>query len=222
MKNVHILSSVFLAAALVAAATLSSCTNEDNAVVENPSDNEVLFTATLAPRGEAQGDGATRAVDSSGKTKWKKNELIYVYYEKEDGGYGTAEAKIGTVAADGSAPFTVTLTKPKKGGEAKLVYPATLGYNGEVKVSKLVNQAGTISDISTNRDAATATATLDVDNATFSSPITMKNEVCICKFSFSGLQPDDDENMYKVYIKVTEQGAPDLQNQPRHPGHLLL
>ena len=207
MKNVHILSSVFLAAALVAAGAVTSCTNEDNAVVENPSDNEILFTAPLAPKG---GDGATRAVYVDGTTAWVDGEQIAIYYQTGENSFALTTATVDASDTDGSATFSATLTGAMNGTKAKFIYPASLAKdNGEINISRLKsNQKGTLDDLSANFDAATVEAELVVSStsATVSDPVSMKNELCICHFTFSGMTFDSDVNSMDVYITATENG----------------
>jgi len=165
--------------------------------------------------GEAKGDngGTTRAIttgtDANSKeilnVAWAKDEHIAIYYQKNDDSWATAMATVGTPNGDGSAPFTATLTNAK-GGEAKLIYPYSLAQNGELKTgvgSAFRAQDGTIEYISQKLDAATATATIDVNGgtATVTGPVTMQNQVCICKFNFSGLYPDATENYFNITIR---------------------
>ena len=197
-------------------ALTTSCSSEDNTIdmpqTQQPAGNTITLTATLAPKGDD--GGTTRAIttgtDANSKeilnVAWAKDEHIAVYYQKTDDSWATAMATVGTPNGDGSAPFTATLTNAK-GGEAKLIYPYSLANtNGELKTgvgSAFRAQDGTIEYISQKLDAATATATIDVNGgtATVTGPVTMQNQVCICKFNFSGLYPDATENYYNITIR---------------------
>ena len=210
-----------IAVALLTAGTLTtSCSSEDTTIetpqTQQPAGNTITLTATLAPKGD---DGGTTRAITTGKdanskeilnVAWQQGEVIAVYYQKTDDSYAKALANIGAPNADGSAPFTATLTDAK-GGTAKFIYPATLAKDGELKTgynSDFWNQDGTIEFISRKLDAATATATIDVNGgtATIVGPVTMQNQVCICKFSFSGLSSDATENYYDITI-YEKQGA---------------
>lgn len=194
-------------------ATLASCSNDDN--IDNTEQNgtrQITFTAMLAPKGD-NGSG-TRAitVENQGTTSeilnvaWRAGEQIAIYYQKNDDSYATAMATVGTPNADGSAPFTATLTNAK-GGTAKFIYPYSLAdKNGELKMKgeySFRTQGGTIEYISQYLDAATATGTIDVTGgtATVSGKITMENQCCICKFNFIGLRNEATENFYNITIK---------------------
>ena len=207
MKNVHILSSVFLAAALVAAGAVTSCTNEDNAVVENLSDNEILFTATLAPKGNN-----TRSVDADGHTKWVTGEQIAIYYQttESENSFATAIADV-TANGDGSATISATLTDAKDGGAVSFVYPASL-HNGAGDINEtalLTTQNGRLNDgsknISKNFDAATTSGTLVVNSegATVGGTVALQNRVCICKFSFSKKIDEYNTQSITALQKVT-------------------
>ena len=202
-------------ALLTAGALTTSCSSEDNTIdtpqTQQPAGNTITLTATLAPKGDD--GGTTRAIttgtDANSKeilnVAWAKDEHIAVYYQKNDDSWATAMATVGTPNGDGSAPFTATLTNAK-GGTAKLIYPYSLAQNGELKTgvgSAFRAQDGTIEYISQNLDAATATATIDVNGgtATVTGPVTMQNQVCICKFNFSGLYSDATENYYNITIR---------------------
>ena len=180
MRSNH-LYSIILAAALVAA-------------------------ATLAPKGNN-----TRSVDADGHTEWVTGEEIAIYYQttESENTFATAIADV-TANTDGSATFSATLTDAKDGTKAKFIYPASLAKdNGEINISRLKsNQKGTLYDLSANFDAATAEAELVVSgtSAPVSDPITMKNEFCICRFTFSGMTFDSDVNSMDVYITATENG----------------
>ena len=200
------------AALLTAGALTTSCNSEDNIIATSQQPSRITLTATLAPKGDI--DGQTRAITTgtdevTGKeilhVAWQQGEHIAIYYEKNDGTYATAIATVGTPNADGSAPITATLTNAK-GGTAKLVYPYTLAKNGELNTgagSAFRTQEGTIEYISQYLDAATATGTIDITGgtATFAGPVTMQNQVCICKFNFNRMNIDEAENYYHITIR---------------------
>ena len=205
-----------IAVALLTAGVLTTgCSSEDNTIdtlqTQQPAGNTITLTATLAPKGD---DGGTTRAITTGKdanskeilnVAWAKDEHIAVYYQKTDDSWATAMATVGTPNGDGSAPFTATLTNAK-GGEAKLIYPYSLAQNGELKTgvgSAFRAQDGTIEYISQKLDAATATATIDVNGgtATVTGPVTMQNQVCICKFNFSSISSYDAENYYDITIR---------------------
>ena len=195
-KTFHILTAALL---LTAGALLTTGCGNDDTAIDNGKDQPaqgrtVMFTATLAPKGDDGGQTRAITVDNQGtatetlNVAWAAGEEIAIYYQKTDGSYATVTATVSTPNPDGSAPFTATLTDAK-GGEAKFVYPASLAdTEGGIDKNKLMTgQTGTIADISNNFDAATGTGTIIISGteATLSGKVAMTNQVCICKFSFS-------------------------------------
>ena len=211
MKHVFLSISVLC---LLAAGTMSSCKKLDDIPGNEPEPQQpvptaITFTATLAPKSEAsQSKAITSGYEASKEVlnvSWAKNEYIAIYYQKTDDTYATAMATIGTPSVDGSAPITATLTNAK-GGIAKFIYPYTLAKNGELNSgsgSDFRKQDGTLDFISRNLDAATATGTINVsgNSATVSGSVKMKNEVCICRFSFNGMENDPTESFYDITIR---------------------
>ena len=202
-------------AMLTAGALTTSCDNEDNIIdisQLSSAEKTIAFTATLAPKGD--GGGQTRAITTgtdnvTGKeilnVTWAAGEKIALYYEKNNGTYATALATVGTPNANGSAPINANLTDAK-GGTVKFIYPYGLAQNGELKTgagSHFRTQDGTIEYISQYLDAATATGTIDVTDgtATLAGTVTMQNQVCICKFNFTGMDLDETENYYDITIR---------------------
>ena len=146
-------------------------------------ESTMRFTATLSAKGQSQ----TKSVNESGVTTWVVNEQIAVYYEKTNGTYGKATANVDAVN-DGKATISASLTDAKNGGVVKFTYPATIvnATGDDLNPTKLATQQhGTIADISTNFDAATATATLVTDGTTCGTTesVSMTNRVLIGKFT---------------------------------------
>ena len=213
---------------LSAMAGLTSCANEDtaldNTTAQTAEGRTVQFTATLAPKGEAQPELAEGNGDNGGQTRaitvndqntanetlnvaWKEGEKIAVYYQTGETTYATATATVGTPNEDGSAPITATLTDAKAGGTAKFVYPAKLhDGQGDIDESKLQNeQVGNLTkvfySISNRFDAATGSGTISISdgNATTSGSISLANKCCICKFKIN-LSGSGFENYFKIMI----------------------
>ena len=191
-------------------AGMTSCANEDtaldNTTAQTAEGRTVQFTATLAPKGEAQPEVAEGNGDNGGQTRaittgkdddnkeilnvaWQKDEKIAVYYEKTNGEHATATAIVGTPNDDGSAPITATLPDAKNGSEVTFIYPYSLAKDGEINKDKLKNsQQGLLTgdnSISTNFDAAKGTGTIAVSGseASVSGKVKMTNRVCICKMT---------------------------------------
>ena len=215
----HLFQSI-TALCLIAAFSLASCNRIEDIPgeepeIQQPAANEISFTATLAPKGEEPQSKAITSGTEAGKevlnVAWAEYEQIAIYYQKTDDSWATAMATVGTPNPDGSAPITATLTNAK-GGTANFVYPYSLAKNGELKTgagSAFRSQDGTLEYISQNLDAATATGTIDVTGgtATVSGTVAMQNQVCICKFNFSGLSSDATENYYDITIREKAGGS---------------
>lgn len=175
---------MMIAVALLTAGVLTTACTNDDAAIENPTEQtvkgEMLFTATIASKG-----AQTRSVNESGVTTWVVNEQIAVYYQKTDDSYATATANVDAVNG-GVATISATLSNAKNGSEVKFVYPATLANaTGDIDATKLATQHGTIADISANFDAATASATLATNGTTCgtTADISFTNQVVIGKFT---------------------------------------
>lgn len=189
------LKLMMMAVALLTAGVLTTgCTNDDDAnasATELTGKGAMRFTAKI----NAKGDD-TRSVDETGQAAWMVGEEMAVYYEKEDGTYGTATASVDEVVA-GMATISASLEDAKDGGVVKFVYPASLvnATGDDIDMAKLSTQHGTIADISAQFDAAKATATLKTNGSTYGTTtnIAFRNEVLIGKFTpkFNGTAIDE-------------------------------
>ena len=186
-------------ALLTAGALAASCSSEDNIADEpqtqQPEENVITLTATLAAKGD---NGSGTRVITTGKdaqdkeilnVAWAKGEQVAIYYQKIGDSWATATATVGKPNDDGSASITATLYNAK-GGTASFVYPASLANTtGDIDEVKLISQNGNLTGdngISTKFDAATGTGTITVkgSEASVSGMVMMTNRVCICKFHF--------------------------------------
>ena len=218
---------ITIAVALLTAGVLTtSCSSEDNTIdtpqTQQPAGNTITLTATLAPKGD---DGGTTRAITTGKdanskeilnVAWKSGEEISIRYQKSDNSWARVKATVGTPNADGSAPFTATLTEAKDGATAKLIYPYSLANTdgNDIRLTNLKGQSGMLTkpvsgadnSISSYYDYALGTATIAVNGteATVTGPVVMQNQVCICKFSFSGISSDATENYYWITFNITE------------------
>lgn len=191
-------------AALLLAATFTACSSESgdiitDTVIPQPDQpatgKEVILTGTLADKGGEE----TRSLDDDGKTQWWHGEKIAIYYQKTDGTFATATATIQNKDIDYSSgrhttSYTAKLTDPKSGTNVKLVYPASMsdGAGGYSTEGLLTQQLGTIDDISDKWDLATGQGIMTVSGSKATLPtVTMKNELCICKFTFDGVPADE-------------------------------
>ena len=221
MKTVkHILAATLL----IPCAVLWSCSKGVDPVEESPAEEtspeteeslDVIFTATLAPKDGAATKVITPGTDAQDKeilnVSWAVGELIGIYYQKEDQkedlSYARGYAKVTAVdPVTGAATVEAHLSAPL-GGEAKFIYPYTLmNENGEMDMTPFRKQDGTINYISNNLDAATTTVTIvrDGGTASVSGSVQMESRCCICKFSFTGIGSDPEENYYEITIREKE------------------
>ena len=213
---------LFAASLLMGGTLLTACSGDDitteTPVVEEPVETVqgVPFTATLDAK-----DDATRSItlgtDGDGKetlnVRWQVGEWIAVYYLKSDGTTHATARAVVTAVDETTGRATITthsttpLVDPMDGSEVKFVYPYTLAMDGEIKVSRLLQQQdGTIDGISTNFDAATGTGTLSVSagTAVTTAPIALTNQCCICKFRFTLQDESATATHYDVSIKFKD------------------
>jgi hypothetical protein len=171
---------------------LAACTPAQKPEIQEPTENVIHFTATLAPKGENPLSKAITTGTEGGKevlnVAWAEGEEIAVYYQTS-GDPATATATVQSVT-NGVATITADLTGAINGGSVSLVYPATLhNGTGGIDESKLLNQNGNLTGangVSTKFDAATGDGTIIVNGteATLNGNISLTNQVCICKFRF--------------------------------------
>ena len=170
-------------------ALFAACTNEEIVEPQQGEAEKVIhFTATLAPKGE----GSSRAITNKwedGKeilnVAWAENEKIAICYTKTDGTPTRVKATVQSVAGDGSATFTATLTDVADGTQAKFIYPYSLATDGGgINMTEFCKQSGELTEgvnsISKRYDLATGTGIISVgETATVSGKVGMKNEACI-------------------------------------------
>ena len=172
---------------------LAACTPAQKPEIQEPTENVIHFTATLAPKGENPQSKAITTGMEGGKevlnVAWAVGEEIAVYYQTSVDP-ATATATVQSVT-NGVATITADLTGAIDGSSVSLVYPASL-HNGKggIDETALLNQNGNLTGangISTKFDAAIGTSTItliDGWNESVSDMVTMTNQVCICKFRF--------------------------------------
>lgn len=176
---------------------LAACTPAEKPNLQEPTENVIHFTATLAPKGEGPLSKAITPGTEAGKdvlnVAWAEGEEIAVYYQTS-GDPATATATVQSVDSE-TGVATITASLPDaKGGLAKFVYPASLhNGTGDIDESQLMNNQNgllrsgnkNISNISKDFDAATATGTITVSGseATISGTVAMQNRVCILKIT---------------------------------------
>ena len=215
-------------ALLASGALVTSCSIEDNTVDTTPQTmqpptgpNAITFTATLAPKEVYDSQTRSISVENQGtpnetlNVAWKEGEKISLRYQKSDDSWAKVKATVGTPNADGSAPFTATLTDAKDGATAVLIYPYSLANKegDDISWNQLKDQSGYLTKLGSGADNSIcnkydyamekATITVNDTGATVTGPVVMKNQCCICKFSFPNIKTDETENYYWITFNIT-------------------
>ena len=176
MKNTLILSLGIL---LSAGSLLTACSSDDGASDGSPAGSTWTLTLKATKGGN---EAITRALSLGTDNKtlnatWATTENVYVYYEKDPGNHGvlhpTANSEVATLTGDltgfadrfiedqiSSGGFYITLQFPREG---------QISYDG---------QKGTLEDISSNYDWATATV-----KVTAAKPVDNKNKILTAEYA---------------------------------------
>lgn len=197
-------------AILLTGACMVACSGSDDDKAGNvtPQPNQqggktVILTGSLSPKSSE----TTRSVDADGNTQWVVGEKIGVIYQKTGGAKDVAEATITLIRGAQNAEFTATLTDVADGTQTvDLIYPYSLATTEGYNKTKLLNQQkGTIEDISANWDLATGKGQMKVSGETATLPsLTLKNQLCICKFT---LKNNDGKVDFKVSSFAIKDGT---------------
>ena len=184
-----------LAAAMVTVTMVTACAaEEDNAVVSSE-DKPQTVTQTIHL---TLGNDATRAVTADGVKTWSEDEYVAVLFELEnydESGpkYTSVTGQLSNVSEDGkSADLTVTFSNMsgtlKSDGKFLLVYPSTacnLYADDGLDPDLLKTQDGTLAKLSSTKDLAVGSGTLNGTYLPAGATITMKNPNCIMKLSLT-------------------------------------
>ncbi len=184
-----------LAAAMVTATMMTACAaEEDNAAVSSE-DKPQTVTQTIHL---TLGDGATRAVTAEGVKTWSEDEYVAVLLElaNYDGSsrkYTSVTGQLSNVSDDGkSADLTVSFSNMwdtlKSDGKFLLVYPSTaydLYADDGLDPDLLKTQDGTLTKLSSTKDVAVGSGTLNGTNLPAGATVTMENPNCIMKLSLT-------------------------------------
>ena len=164
-KTFRFLSMATLA---LVGAVMTSCSNEDDSVSNQQSENNsnvVTLTATVGF------GGSTRALTSAGAKTFADGDKIAVIYKNTSGETKKAVGTIASGVGSSSATFTVTLTDPNKDAAIRYIYPeaisksyipptAKIDDNGTVDFASLNIQKGQLATLGNNLDLCT----FDADN----------------------------------------------------------
>lgn len=123
--------------------------------------------------------------------------------------YATTTATVQSVDETGAATIIAPLDKVPMGSTVRLIYPASLhNKTGGIDESKLVNQKGNLTGlggISREFDACTGEGEISVrgGKVTLDDIVTMKNEVCICKFHFDIVENYGESGPSRNFSPIT-------------------
>ena len=205
-----------MAALVLVGAVMTGCSSSDdltdNTQPQQPENtsNVVTLTTTVS----LGGDGATRALTSTGVKTFAAGETMALCYWNTSGNWVKAVSnalKAGDIA-DGSksATFTFTLTDPKKSGPVVYIYPAAIvKEDGDVDNDALFNnQDGTLAKLASTFDYSSGSGAWDGDNL---PSVTLENQLAILAItlkdeagtseitgSITGLTLSDGTNTYNV------------------------
>ena len=171
------------ALALVGAMTVS-CSSDDNIIdqAQQPATNagnvEILTTTV-----SLGGDGATRALTSTGVKTFAEGETMAIYYWKNKGNDHvkavSAPLTAGNITNGGkSATFTFTLDNPYKNMSVSYVYPAAMANADFTPNYDALynNQDGTLATLASNFDFCTRSGAWSGDNL---PSVTLVNQLAI-------------------------------------------
>ena len=184
----QILRNLSIAALAFVGAMTVSCINQ----LEEPQQPQEGNTVTLTTTVGIETSPATKALDADGKKTFAAGEKVALIYTKSDGSTkAISEYAIQSEDIHDSgkkATLSFTLTDPKEGA-VTLVYPASLASTAAddgIDPVRLQNtQNGTLTTLSANFDAATASDNMTVSgtSAVLSSSINLTNPLCIGEFT---------------------------------------
>lgn len=215
----------------------------------------VLGCTSLEISGQAGNDGdrtitvtttvsmgvSTRALTADGVKTFSPGDQVAFVYTRE-GILGDIEVKAVSNSLTANhifdngkkARLTVSLTKPKSGGNLRLIYPASMadGYYGDVNFGALSTQDGTLTSLAEKLDLAIGTGTLNPDGS-LPAAVTLYNQLAIAAFTIedetgkditstvTSLTVNDGTNSYSVN-RTAAAGPIFLALQPVRAGQTIL
>lgn len=176
-----------MAALALTAATLTACSNEEEAIVEENAqqDRVVTLVTTLSPMSGVT--TRTTATETSGALalRWEVDDKVWVSYTNTSGTSVEAQGTVTAVDGSGNATISVDLTNPKNGNSTIVFgFPYIRFHNS---LDPRTGQIGTLADIVANYAASRGDGTLSVSGGTATLPtgVTMNPQMCIWKLSFT-------------------------------------
>ena len=170
-----------MAALAMVGAVMTSCSNDDSIIDEQPVNSGKTVTLTMTV---GLDDGvSTRALTADGVKTFAAGEKMAVIYKKTGGATAMAETVAlkddGDITNSGkSATFTVTLDDPDKTQNVTYVYPAAMvNSDGSVKDDALAQQDGTLASLASNLDYCTNSGAWT--NGTDLPSLTLDNQFAI-------------------------------------------
>ena len=177
--------------ALLFAAALTGCSSDEITSGVTPAQEPsepaevkmIPFTATIGDKSSNEGSRALSQEDGYISTSWAVYEQIAVVFNSKK-----YTATVTEVAANGSAVISGTVPADTPDNQAvDLIYPASAVTDaGAISSTLLSAQEGTLSDVASKYDVATASGNLSVSgtSATLADQVDFTNSYAICRFSF--------------------------------------
>ena len=207
----QILRKLSIAALAFVGVMTVSCSNLEITPLQPHSglDPESSGTVTLTTTVGIETSPATKALDADGKKTFAAGEKVALIYTKSDGSTkAISEYAIQSEDIHDSgkkATLSFTLTDPKEGA-VTLVYPASLASTAAddgIDPVRLQNtQNGTLTTLSANFDAATASDNMTVSgtSAVLSSSINLTNPLCIGEFTIQEGSTDITNKLLRLTV----------------------
>lgn len=218
-----------LAAVLTASAALTGCSSE-LAEVQKQVQAEEAQTYTLVINATKPGnDALTRAIEESGSslsTTWGEGEKVYAYINDATADDDAIEL---TPQTTGVKATTLTGTVTKTGGFTTSDVLHLYYLKKQSAYNNYTGQVGTLPDIASKFDYATATVNItavgptdiySTDNILATSNATFERQQAISKFTLSKKGTTDDLDVTPLTIKSDALTA-DLEVTPASGAHVI-
>ena len=195
-----------MATLILAVATLTGCSKEEEQVAEPA----VVKTCTTTV--SIEGNEASKALTEAGVKTFEAGEQIAVVYENTS---PTLVKEVITLTAGDitnagkNATISLEMTNPKARGTLRIIYPAAMAGTNDVDYTLLYEQNGTLDQISSQFDLGLYEGTLTGEAELPASP-ELENPLTICEFTLkneagsgtltgiTALYIGDGENFYTV------------------------
>ena len=196
---------IWMAAIALTAATLTACSNEDEAVTEKDKAQQsrvVTLVTTLSPMSGPTTRTTITEESSALALGWEVGDYVWVNYTNTLDANVEAQGTVTAVDGSGNATISVELTNPKD-GESSITFgfPYNHWHDG---IDAHAGQVGTLADIVANHAASSGSGTLNVTSGTATLPtgVAMTPEMCIWKLSFTDGSSDITSSITSLTVSL--------------------